>query len=329
MTGSMNERDSSRRGGQLLAALQLMRISNVFTAVADVMMGFLFVHPTFQPLDVLGCLVAASCLLYCAGMVLNDVFDVELDRVERPERPIPSGRISLRGARRLGLRMLVVGLGFGWAAGYLPGAAGSLAWRSGVVATTLTASIVAYDAVLKKTFLGPLGMGACRLFNVLLGMSVAAPFTAAWHVAGFGPHHLVAAAGIGIYIAGVTWFARTEAARSSRRQLSLATATVMGGVIVLGFVHRTWIEYEGTRLVLLEPYWWMLLGMLAITILRRCSMAISDPAPQQVRWAVRHALWSLIMLDAAVVLLVRDLYALAIVALLIPTAILGKWISST
>jgi 4-hydroxybenzoate polyprenyltransferase len=325
----MNEYDISRPGGRLLDYLRLMRISNLFTAVADVAMGFLFVHPTFEPVGVLVCLVVASGLLYTAGMVLNDVFDVERDRRERPERPIPAGRIDLATARQLGWGLLIAGLALGWAAGYLPGAASELAWRSGAVATALFVMILAYNAMLKQTPLGPLAMGACRLFNVLLGMSAAAPFAEGWNLAGFNAPQLVAAAGIGLYITGVAWLARDEATISDRVRLSLATAAIMAGVAALGPVHRLLVEHQGARLLLLEPYWWMLLGMLAITILRRCSIAISNPEPQQVRYAVRHALWSLIMLDAALVLLVRDLYALAIVALLIPTAILGRWVAST
>ena len=60
-----------------------------------------------------------------------------------------------------------------------------------------------YDRRLKGTLIAPLGMGACRFLNVLLGMSAAAE---PWYEV----HWLIAAA-VGIYIAGVTWFARTEA----------------------------------------------------------------------------------------------------------------------
>ena len=47
--------------------------------------------------------------MYSAGMVLNDVFDVEVDRVERPERPLPSGQIPVGWARLLGFEMLFFG----------------------------------------------------------------------------------------------------------------------------------------------------------------------------------------------------------------------------
>jgi len=84
---------------KLLAYLRLFRLPNVFTAMADVAMGFLFVRQSLEPISMFACLLVASSLLYTAGMVLNDVFDYEVDRQERPQRPLPSGQIGLRWAR--------------------------------------------------------------------------------------------------------------------------------------------------------------------------------------------------------------------------------------
>lgn len=325
---SMNGTDPLASKTRLLDYLRLMRVSNVFTVVADVSMGFLLVRPELAPLDVFAVLIVASVLLYSAGMVLNDVFDLPRDRRERPERPIPSGRVSLATARRLGLALLLGGWVAGGVAGFLPGTVSDWGWRSGLIATVLVVMILGYNGVLKRTAAGPLAMGCCRLLNILLGMSAGVPMVEDWNIMGFGAAQLTAAAGIGLYVTGVTWFARSEATTSQRGQLGLAIGTMMLGIGMLGMVHRLLIQ-QGTPLVLLEPYWWMLLGMLAVPILRRCTIAISDPEPRQVQLAVRHALWSLIMLDAALVLLLHQVLALAIVALLIPTAILGKWIAST
>ena len=102
--------------------LELLRLPNVFTAVADVVMGFFFVQAPWAfshdpqrsllPVGVwtVGLLAAASALLYSAGMVLNDVFDIELDRQEQPYRPLPSGRIPLSSARWLGWQLLTLGI---------------------------------------------------------------------------------------------------------------------------------------------------------------------------------------------------------------------------
>ena len=46
--------------------------------------------------------ILATLLVYCmagAGNIINDVFDHEIDAVNKPDRPIPSGKISLKNAR--------------------------------------------------------------------------------------------------------------------------------------------------------------------------------------------------------------------------------------
>ena len=80
----------------LLTWLQLMRLPTVFTALSNILCGFLITHPLKVdelPLQKeLWLLLGSTIGLYLGGMVLNDVFDAKLDAVERPERPIPSGR---------------------------------------------------------------------------------------------------------------------------------------------------------------------------------------------------------------------------------------------
>ena len=51
----------------------------------------------------------APWLLYMAGMVLNDVYDFEVDARRRPERPLPSGRITARRALAWGLASSAIG----------------------------------------------------------------------------------------------------------------------------------------------------------------------------------------------------------------------------
>jgi geranylgeranylglycerol-phosphate geranylgeranyltransferase len=49
----------------------------------------------------------------CAySMIVNDVYDIEVDRVNQPGRPIPSGRISVQGALRLSVLALLLGAAF-------------------------------------------------------------------------------------------------------------------------------------------------------------------------------------------------------------------------
>src|SRR4029450_9355617 len=90
------------------AYFELLRPANVVTALGDVLAGFAIAglrHPERLPWLLLG-----SCCLYAGGVVLNDVFDRDLDRIERPERPIPSGRVSTRHAATLGGALLAIGI---------------------------------------------------------------------------------------------------------------------------------------------------------------------------------------------------------------------------
>jgi hypothetical protein len=69
---------------------------------------------------------------------------------------------------------------------------------------------------------------------------------------------------------------------------------------------------------------------LGFTILRRAAVAIANPQPRTVQVTVKVAILSIIVLDAAVVLEVSHwFYAVGLLALLIPTVILGRWVSST
>src|SRR5258707_13721484 len=102
---------------KLLAWLQLCRFAAVFTAMADICLGYLLTHDGFERLSDFVLLLATSSCLYLAGMVFNDVFDREVDALERPKRPIPSGRVSVRGAVTFGAGLLATGLVCSFAAG--------------------------------------------------------------------------------------------------------------------------------------------------------------------------------------------------------------------
>ena len=322
--------DETSRASKLLAYLQLFRAPNVFTAIADVTMGFLFVRQSLRPGAVFVCLLAASSLLYIAGMILNDVYDFEVDARQRPQRPLPSGRISVGWARWLGYEMLLSGVALGWLAGYIFPADTALSWRSGVVATALAGCIVLYDAGLKKTLLGPLAMGACRFFNVLLGMSAAGILLEArWWSLGYSSAQLLVAGGIGLYIVGVTWFARTEATESNRLHLASAIGVMAGGILLLS-VFPQFPVFPAVLRFHSEMVWPLLLCLLGVTILRRCGAAVANPTPENVQAAVKVCILSLILLDASVCLAISNPYwALAVLSLLLPTLLLGKWVYST
>ncbi|AVT33182.1 4-hydroxybenzoate polyprenyltransferase [Plantactinospora sp. BC1] len=107
-------------------------------------------------------LAGASVLLYWAGMAANDLADRELDARERPERPIPSGRVSPGFALGVSAGLTAAGIG-------LAGLAGGR--RALAVAVPLAGAVWAYDLWAKNTPAGPAVMAACRGLDVLLGAS--------------------------------------------------------------------------------------------------------------------------------------------------------------
>ncbi|MDT0529753.1 UbiA family prenyltransferase [Micromonospora sp. DSM 115977] len=105
-------------------------------------------------------LAAASVLLYWAGMAANDWADRRLDAVERPERPIPSGRVAPGAALGLAAGLTAAGVALATAAG---------GRRAATVAVPLAAAVWGYDLAAKSTAAGPAVMAACRGLDVLLG----------------------------------------------------------------------------------------------------------------------------------------------------------------
>ena len=307
----------------LQAYLELVRLPNLFTAMADVAMGVLFVQAVATRADLLrlASLACASALLYAAGVVLNDVVDLKVDARQRPGRPLPSGRVSPQMARWLAVQLLLAGAAVAWLVSFLLGHLGP-----GVVATALVGCILAYDLLLKRTPLGPVAMGGCRMLNVMLGMSVAAgPWqTDIWHTG----HWLVASA-VGVYITGITWFARTEATYSNRLSLTLAAGVMLGGIAMLASLPRAMAGLPpGFRV---DPQrWQLLMGVLGALIGWRFLRAIVEPAAPRVQVAVKQGILSLVILDAAVCYATRGMQpAVAVLLLLLPATMLGRRIAST
>lgn len=297
----------------LRAYLQLMRFPAVFTAMGDILLGFLLNRFSYAeaPLKLALLLVASSCL-YLAGMVLNDVFDREVDARERPTRPIPSGRISVRSAQALGGLLLLGGVV----------AAAAVGIQSLIVAGLLASCILLYDAWAKRTFLGPVVMGGCRFLNVILGASSFSQTMIVW-----GPYPQIwIAGGLGIYIAGVTWFARAEAGQSERRHLLGALAIIDAGlVLLLAWAVKATAEWPNQVVVVAA------LAAIMLAINRLPILAVRDPRPERVQAAVRVMLLSLLMLHAMLAFIQTEnsLPAIVIASLLIPATFLGRWIFVT
>ncbi len=325
----MSRTDTTPGRARVLAYLQLGRVPNVCTALADVMMGHVFVLGAFAPVPRFAALLAASAALYIAGMVLNDVFDVEVDRRERPQRPLPSGRVSLTVARRLGWGLLASGCLLAWLAGFLPPRDSAWPWLPGAIGTALALAIVSYDGWLKETWLGPFNMGLCRSLNVLLGLSAAAAAPAAEALGIWSAPQVCVAGGLGLYVAGITWFGRGEAETSRRWRLISGLGIMLAGWFVTA-MFPSYLPHDAVLPIPNLEVWYLLLLLLSAPLWRRCLRAIQSPEPRQVQLAVKQGIWTIIWLDAAVVVAIGPpIYSLALVALFLPMLWLGRYVYAT
>jgi len=212
--------------GRLRQYLLLVRLPNVFTAPPDIAAGyFATVAPAAADGIHLAALMISSGLLYIAGIVLNDYFDIEIDRKERPFRPLPSGSVSKKTAAIIALSALALANTISFAVG-----PASLA-----VSLALSATIIAYDYRLKHTALGPLAMGGSRFLNVILGASTAIP--AALLVGDATPFAMAifAASSLLVYVVAITMLSRREVGNEKPSTISFSIVFILiGAVAVIG-----------------------------------------------------------------------------------------------
>lgn len=176
------------------AWLALFRPPNFFTVPGDVLAGYFLAGGMVLGRLELWLALGASASLYGAGLLLNDWADADVDRVERPERPIPAALVGRNTVFAWSVVLLAAGLLLCFLAG-----------RPVLMAGAVLAACVGNYNLLTKSIplIGALNMGLCRGLNVALGAAVVAgldlPVLAWW-----GAGTILA------YIAAVTHLARTE-----------------------------------------------------------------------------------------------------------------------
>jgi 4-hydroxybenzoate polyprenyltransferase len=293
---------------------QLVRLPNLPTALADIVLAALAAQAVQDqlisqhvPAFLLLCL--ASACLYCGGTVWNDFFDVEQDRHERPFRPIPSGRVSRTTAAVFGGLLLAAGVAFAVLSA-LRHPEGSRA-APVVIALLLVGAILAYDGWLKRTWMGPIAMGACRSLNILLGLTVTGSPIERWG--------WLLALVVGLYIGGVTWFARTEARVSNQAALGGAAGVMLAALLLALPVPALFPAGSASPLF---PYLLVVLGFLVgIPV----GKAIAGPTPRHVQTAVKRSLMGLVVLDAVLATAAAGTVGLVVLVLIVPILYLRRW----
>jgi 4-hydroxybenzoate polyprenyltransferase len=287
---------------RLQAYAQLVRLPNVPSAWADICLGALAVGALPGRWATFIVLLGATTCLYWGGMVFNDYFDLEQDTRERPFRPIPSGRVTRREALMIGCTLLIAGVVLAFLAGL-----SVQSQRPTWTALLLVVAILLYNGVVKGTWAGPVVMGACRFLNVLLGVTISGGF--AWPL---GAHLALV---VGLYVVGVTWFARREASQTHPgRSAELAgAAAIMALSLVAALALPVRVERGVT-----SPLFPYLLVVFGFVVGLPVYHAIASPSPGRIQTAVKRALLCLIFLDAILASAVVGTVGLALLVLMLP-----------
>lgn len=252
------------------AYIELLRPANVVTALADVLAGYALAG-LGQP-GALPWLLGATACLYAGGVVLNDFFDRNLDRVERPERPIPSGRVPAPHAAFVGL--LLLGAGVMLAFGATPAA--------GRVAGSIAAGVVLYDAWAKRQAIGPAIMGLCRALNLMLGVAaVPEMLSARSFIAGI-PF---------LYVVAITALSRGEVHGGVRGVATFALISLTIALSALALVAFQSREPVWSGVVLIYLVWRVLPAFLH---------ARRSPDARRIRDAVRTGVLSLVLVNGVI-----------------------------
>lgn len=141
-------------------------------------------------------LFLGASALYTGGMFLNDAFDAEFDRQRRPERPVPTGKISLQLVWRGGFGLLAAGI-------LLLLFCGKIA---AVAAIILALFILLYDATHKLITASPWLMGACRFWVYVIAGAAGANGLTGWPI--------FCGAALALYVVGLSYVARRESYRA-------------------------------------------------------------------------------------------------------------------
>ncbi|WP_291777234.1 UbiA-like protein EboC [Cecembia sp.] len=266
------------------AYLQLTRPANIITAIADIWAGFavsgaaalLFSQDTETGDNYILPLIWLSLStigLYGGGVAFNDVFDAKLDAIERPERPIPSGKVKQSHAAWMAAVLIVFGVL----------AAFQVNPWSGFIALAVGLLAVLYDAWGKhQVIIGPINMGLCRTGNLLLGISVIPALLFDFWALGLIPL---------AYVSAITMISRGEVHGKNKNALIGGLSIYI--LIIASLLFIAFLEDNAGWVVI--PF----VGLFAYMILPPLIKALRLQQPQLIGKSVKAAVISLIILNAS------------------------------
>ena len=292
--------------GTIRNYLALIRFPNLFTIPSNIIVGFsqLVLFPE-AGMENLLLLMTTSILLYVVGIIINDYRDLEIDRKERPDRPLPAGKISPRSALAFVFVATISAIFLATLVG-IP---------SVLLAVILLITIIAYDCWLKNNFLGYFAIALARVINVVLGYSAGITLLI------INQNEITRLSVILIstflYVTAISYMSRIEVEPSPKKsnfQISVVLLSLVPAIL--------------TYFTLMGFFKWDLflslvifIGMLIGSLVRKYGS--SDP--KVIRKIVRNLVLSIIILDSAFMSgTLGFAYGLSLLVLLMPAVILSR-----
>jgi 4-hydroxybenzoate polyprenyltransferase len=290
--------------GTLRPLLELVRPPALCTAPADALTGLVWVSTCATQLEIASApwwfwvvIFMVSVCVYAAGMVTNDLFDLEVDTRERPQRPLPSGRVSVSAGWCFAFTLQAIALVLSSMIG------DEVLWAT---SATICATYLYNMGAFKTAAFSPLLMGLCRVCNFWVGASVM------WCIGDEKG-------------SSITTILTSEGALSLGEPMMIAVALSLGtGAYVTLLTALSRYEVHGGRgarvvslgmaLATLGPLLWLSMGWLglgALSAILVCGLLIkqlrpiwsaSNPTPQQVRGGVMSGIRGVALLNVTLCL---------------------------
>jgi len=265
--------DVLERSKVIRSYLQLVRAPAAFSAVSNILAAQFVASGGAPDWRMVGLLLVVSAGLYSAGMAMNDCYDHAIDTVERPDRPIPSARVTLKKAWLLVAVLVAIAMIAGAVAGP----------RQFLVAVILLSAIWLYNAKAKGRSWGPVVMGLCRYLNWVLGLSTVSKWSATW---------FTVALPVFVYIWSITSLGRDEMAAENRANVYILWFGIFISIALIFINSRAGGNAFGF-FVLMALLW--LLPILAV-ILRLWG----EYSPEKIRITMRLLILAIIPLDTLI-----------------------------
>ena len=269
---------------------QLVRFPGIFTAFSNVLIGFFLISNGNFEFNVLPFLLTTTGFLFAGTMVMNDYADHKIDSVERPKRPLVSGKIS----RNTALYLTIVCFSIANLSAVMIGE------TSIIISLLMTGLIISYNFKLKNiTSAGIFTISAIRFLNIILGFSIV----------GLSFEILPYAIPVAIYVAGISILAKNELNTNSKDSIlnKIFLIVTIASVIYLIVQNYSWISI-------------IFLGIFSILIffsLKHYKTNISKIVTIQIL--------GIILLDAIIVSLSNEfVYGIILSSLIIPAYIITK-----